>query len=219
MLGLFKDSTIRYDGIVSMAEPIRMEATFTITPKGAASPIELPILLKDNKMYLHLPAVNQTDEYMMLPLEIMPGTLNQTAGLASGINVKLLEGIDPEWLEPGSKDVALSTGEPAKRISLAVNENNRSEVSTHFSAFLPGLLNDLMTGGLISADQTESIKALTQRWRMTAPASISTLIDEQGFNREQSGRLSFTDKDTRQSCECNRVDSKNRRCKSKVEFY
>lgn len=196
MLGLFKDSTIRYEGIVSMAEPMRMEAAFTITPKGAASPIDLPILLKDNKMYLHLPAVNQTDEYMMLPLENIPGTLNQTNGLVSGINVKLLEGVEPKWLGPGGKDEALSNGEPARRITLTVRDNNLSEVSTYFSAVLPGLLNDLMTGELSSADQTESIRAFIERWKMTVPTSISTLIDEQGFIREQSGRLSFTDKDT-----------------------
>ncbi|NTZ18489.1 hypothetical protein EXW96_13170 [Paenibacillus sp. JMULE4] len=97
-----------------------MEATFTLTPKGAVSPIVLPILLKDNKMYLHLPAISPTDEYIMLPLENAQSLWNADRGLASGI--------------------------------------------------------------------------FAEQWSPAAPSSVSTVIDEQGFIREQSGKLSFTDK-------------------------
>lgn len=196
MLGLFKESTIQYEGMISLTERARMEATFTMTPKGAASPIVLPVLLKDNKMYLHLPAINQTDEYMMFPIENIQGKSNPTSGSAFGINVKLLEGIDSKWLEPGSKDELQSNGEPAKRITLTVNEKNLTEVSKQLSTVLPSILNDLTAGGLSSADQTERFKSFAEQWSIAAPSSISTTIDEQGFIREQSGKLSFTAKNS-----------------------
>lgn len=106
---------------------------------------------------------------MALPLGNMPDQLKQTGGVFSGINSKLLEGVNPKWLEPGSKNETLSSGEPADRITLKVDENNISEFTRYVATVLPDVLNELTISGLSSSSQTENIKSFAESWDSRLP--------------------------------------------------
>ena len=88
----------------------------------------------------------------------------------------------------------LSSGEPADRITLKVDENNISEFTRYVANVLPGVLNELTISGLSFSSRTRTSNHLQKAGTLGSPASISVLIDEQGLIREQSGMLSFTDK-------------------------
>ncbi|MCM3267318.1 hypothetical protein [Paenibacillus elgii] len=192
LLGLVKESKFEYSGLVSLADPVRMEASVKLTPKGAASPIELPFLLKDNKMYLQMPAITKADEYLMLPLDKQADKLKNTGRLSASLIGKLLVGVNPNWLEPGSKDEKLADGEPAKRITLTVTDKNKQDTAKYFAAALPSVLNELMISGLSGTGQTEEWKKSLERIKIEAPTTLSILIDNQGFIREQTGKLYFS---------------------------
>ncbi|TVY09619.1 hypothetical protein [Paenibacillus cremeus] len=192
MLTTLKDSHIEYSGAATLAEPVRMEATLKVLPKGAASSIDMPLLIKDNKLYLQMPAINKPDEYLMLPLDKGPERLKNTGHLSSVVYGKLLEGINPDWLEPGQQQETLpGSTEPVKRITLNITDKNQKAAADAINGVIPGILSELLQSGLSTSAQTDQWKKAMSTFQVTSPSSVSMLIDNQGFIREQSGKLQF----------------------------
>ncbi|UUZ96106.1 hypothetical protein LJK87_18150 [Paenibacillus sp. P25] len=135
ILSLLKESRIEYAGAASLTDAVQMEADIKITPKGASAPTIVPILIKDNKLYMQLPAVNKPDEYMAFPLDsTVPGSpaaadrLKNTGRLTSALSAKLFEGLDPNWLDTDNKTETLPDGTTGKHIKLEISSKNQKAV-------------------------------------------------------------------------------------------
>jgi hypothetical protein len=192
MLSAFKEGRLTYQGKTSLKEPLQAEADFKLTPKGSEQGWELPVLLKDNKLYAHLPIVSKADEYLAIPLTGQSERLNQTGRLSAAGSAKLLQGLDPAWLEPGGKDEKLAGGEAATRITLNVTDKNRKAVSDYLVQAIPAALGEWTTSGLLSDVQTQALKQALGSLQLAAPSSLDIWIDAQGFIRQQKAELRFS---------------------------
>ncbi|MCZ8511208.1 hypothetical protein O9H85_01885 [Paenibacillus filicis] len=195
MLSLLKESTIEYTGAASSADVLQTEADLKITPKGAAAPIPMPVLIKDNKLYLQLPAVNKPDEYTSIPLDkgaASADKLKNAGHLNSVLSGKLLEGVDPAWIGTDNKTEKLADGSTVKHLTIDVTSKNEKAAADYLAGSLPALLGELVSNGLSSQGQTDAWKKTAESIRLTAPSSITLAVDEQGYIRRQSGQLHFT---------------------------
>lgn len=192
LLSVFKESRIAYSGIASLNEPVQLEADVKLTPKGADSGLELPILLKDNKLYLHMPAVNKTDEFFMLPLGSNADRLKNTGRMSASVSGKLLQAANPDWLESSGNDEPLAGGETAKHISMLVTDKNKQQAASYLAAVLPAIADEWLSSGLIGEAQAKAWKEASRSLQVTAPSSLETWIDSQGFIRQQKAQLRFT---------------------------
>ncbi|MCZ8518752.1 MULTISPECIES: hypothetical protein [Paenibacillus] len=187
MLSLFKEASIEYKGVTSLEEPVRVEADITIKPKDAEEPIKLPLLLQDNKLYIHLPALNAPDEYLMFSLQ-QPERLKDTGHLSALMNRRLLEGLNAGWID--EEGPPANTG--GKRMDIRITDNNREDVEAYVTGIVPALLDELVKNGLGSPAQTDQWKKSAGLLNLKAPGSIALDIDAQGFLEGQEGRLFFT---------------------------
>ncbi|TDF96702.1 hypothetical protein [Paenibacillus piri] len=198
LFAILKDSKIEYDGISAM-EPSRLETTLKVTPSGGSA-IDIPVLIKDSKLFFHMPALNKDDEYMMLPVQPKtPGTdsgntepLKNTGRLSSAIQQQLLDGIDPNWLQPSKEPVTLADGTSAKQITLTITGKNEQALSENWDKSLPGLIELFKTNGLASGSSLDVWQAALKQIKFRAPTSVTILIDKDGYIHEQKWDVAFT---------------------------
>lgn len=195
LLSAFKESSIAYSGKASLHDPVQLEADVKLTPKGAGSGLELPLLLKDNKLYMHMPAVNKADEYLMLPMGANAGRLKNTNRMSASISGKMLQSLHADWLESSGKDEPLAGGDTAKHISLNVTDKNKEQTAAYLAGLLPALTDEWLTSGLISEGQAKAWKEASRSLHVLAPSSLETWIDGKGFIRQQKAQLRFTVKE------------------------
>ncbi|MCS7463432.1 hypothetical protein N0M98_25325 [Paenibacillus doosanensis] len=196
LFALLKDSQIDYKGVAAL-EPPRMEADLSVTPAGGTA-IDIPVLIKDSKLYFHMPPLNKQDEYMTLPIappkdqasgSDASGALKNTGRLTAEITKQLLSGADPDWLQTTKEAVTLQDGSPGKQIALSVTPKNEQAVADYLNqSVLPSLSAQLKTNGLASDAWSSALGAI----RLRAPSSIEMRIDSDGFIREQKWDLVFT---------------------------
>lgn len=199
LFSLLKDSKLDYSGLTSL-EPARMESDVKVTPAGGSA-IDIPILIKDSKLYFHMPPLNQPDEYMMLPIPSSQAgaasganadSLKNTGKLTSELSQKLWEGIDPKWLSTAKEPVTLPGGDTGKKIVLTVDKKNEKAFSDYWTASAPSLMELLKTNGLVQAGPaadawTTALKQIV--W--SAPSTVEWVVDSQGFIREQRWDVKF----------------------------
>ncbi|PZE22668.1 hypothetical protein [Paenibacillus xerothermodurans] len=200
LFAMIKESKIDYSGVSSL-EASRMESDLKVTPKGADS-VDMPVLIKDNKLFFHMPALNQQDEYMVLPVQFAgdaasdsPGgaeRLKNTGRLTAAFNQQLLSGIDAKWLQPSKDPVTLSDGTTGKRITVEINSRNEQAFAEHWQKTVPGFIELLKTHGLASDAALAAWQSALQQIQFKAPTTIDLTIDSQGYVREQKWNLHFT---------------------------
>ncbi|OXM86073.1 hypothetical protein [Paenibacillus rigui] len=202
LFSLLKDSKLEYSGLTAM-EPSRMESDLKVTPAGGTA-IEIPVLIKDSKLFFHMPPLNKPDEYMMLPIAAAksaasagsspagPESLKNTGRVTSDLSKKLWEGVDPKWLTSPKETVQLSDGSPGKKITLNVNSKNEKAFNDYWSTAVPGLIDILKTNGLAGSANAEAWTNTLKQIKLKAPSAIDIVIDNQGFIREQRWDLTFT---------------------------
>ncbi|WP_207952947.1 hypothetical protein [Paenibacillus agricola] len=198
MFAFLKESKVEYSGLTTL-EPAQMEAAFKVTPTGSSN-IDIPVLIKDNKLFFHIPALNKDEEYLMLPIQNKQGAaaaipadaLKNPGQLATSLNTLLVSGINPEWLQNSKDPVQLPDGSSSKRITLDINKKNEQAFNDYWSQSLPGLMDVFKSNGLISATALDAWQKTLKQVQFRTPSTISFLIDEQGFIHEQNWSLSFT---------------------------
>lgn len=202
LLSLIRESSITWKG-VSNVEPLQFQSDFRITPKGSTSPIDLPILIKDSKLYFNLPALNKTaDEYYAIDLQKMSGTntsplnadtLKNSPQVSTALSKLIFEGIDAKWYKETKDPVKLADGTTAKSIQVDLTTKNVKEINTQFQAKLPEFIGTLQTNGYITADKAEALKKNgLASLVLKAPGSMKIAIDDKGFIRDQSLDITFT---------------------------
>jgi hypothetical protein len=197
LFAFLKDSKIEYNGI-SLLGPAQMEATFKVTPTGGSS-TDIPVLIKDNKLFFHIPALNKEDEYLVLPLANKPGAtagnsdaIGNTGHLITSLNAQLLNGINPDWLQNSKDLVTLADGTTSKRITIDINKKNEQALNDYWNQSIPGLLEVLKTNGIILTASSDAWQHALKQIQFRTPTTISFLIDDQGFIHEQNWNLSFS---------------------------
>ncbi|WP_282941507.1 hypothetical protein [Paenibacillus sp. RC67] len=198
LFSLVKESKVEFKG-VSALEPARMETNLTVTPNGG-SPISIPVLIKDSKLYFQMPPLNKPDEYMMLPVQNKQASANgstdplkNTGQLTTTLMQQLFKDLDPNWLQTAKETTKLSDGTTAKRITLDINKKNEQAFADYMSkSVVPGLIEMVKTNGLAASASMESWSTALSQIKVKAPSSITLLIDSDGFIREQQWNLSFT---------------------------
>lgn len=147
LLSLVKDSTIDWKGI-SNVEPLQFQTDLKLTPKGSTSSFEIPILIKDSKMYFNMPALNKTaDEYYAIDLQQMSqasspltlDTLKNTSQLSTSLGNLVFSGIDPKWYKEAKEPVKLKDGSSAKSISVELTSKMRKTSMLFFKLSSPSL--------------------------------------------------------------------------------
>lgn len=196
LLTLVKDSTIDWKGI-SNVEPLQFQTDLKITPKGSTSPFEIPILIKDNKMYFNMPALNKTaDEYYAIDLQQMSqtsksaltlDTLKNTSQLSTSLGNLVFSGIDPKWYKEAKEPVKLKDGSTAKSISVELTSKNEKDINTVFQTKLPEFIGTLQNNGFIPADKADQLKKSPPgAIQLKTPSKMFVAIDDSGFIRDQS---------------------------------
>jgi hypothetical protein len=200
VLGSLKESVIEWSG-VSSVEPVRLEADVKVTPKGSSTPFSLPVLIKDNKMYVSLPIVNKPDEYYAIDLAqlgqsgsapLTADNLKNTSKVTTALWAKFADALDANWFDQAKDPVTLPDGKPGKAVSVAVTDKNAAELNALVNAKLPEIADVLQTNGFLSADQAAKWKAAKSTIELHAPSKLTLLIDEQGFVRDVKLDLAFS---------------------------
>jgi hypothetical protein len=197
LFAFLKDSKIEYSGLAAL-EPAQLEAAFKVTPTGGTN-IDIPVLIKDNKLFFRIPALNKDDEYLVLPIANKQAAaagnadaLKNTGHLATILNTQLLNGINPEWLQNSKDPVKLADGTTSKRITIDINKKNEQAFNEYWIQVIPGLMDVLKTNGLVSSTAWDAWQKTLKQIQFRTPSTISFLIDDQGFIHEQNWSLTFT---------------------------
>ncbi|MEC0229751.1 hypothetical protein [Paenibacillus alba] len=202
LLSLFKESTIDWKGISNL-EPLQFQTDLKITPKGSTSPFEIPILIKDSKLYFNMPALNKTaDEFYAIDMQQMSqtgksplslDTLKNTSQLSTTLGNLIFSGIDAKWYKEAKEPVKLKDGSSAKSISVELTSKNEKEVNTALQAKLPEFIGTLQNNGLLTAAQADEFKKTQLNGiQLKAPSKLVVAIDDKGFIRDQTVDITFS---------------------------
>lgn len=201
LLSLVKESTIEWKGI-SNVDPLQYQTDLKITPKGSSSAFEIPILIKDNKLYFNMPALNKTpDEYYAVDLQQMSqnskspltlDTLKNTSQLSTALSNLVFNGIDAKWYKEAKEPVKLKDGTSAKSISVELTSKNEKDINALFQSKLPEFIGYLQNNGFLAADKAEQLKQnQSAAIVLKAPSRMVIAIDEAGFIRDQTLDIAF----------------------------
>lgn len=198
LFSFMRESTINFQG-VSALEPARMETTLSVTSKGG-SPVTIPILIKDSKLYFQVPALNKPDEFMMLPIPSKPASsgggadsLKNTGQWSAALMQQLFKDVDPAWLKPSKEAAKLADGTTGKSITLDINTKNEQAFADYMSkSVAPGFVEMVKTNGFAASASMDKWSTALEQVKIKAPSSITLTVDSAGFIREQQWNLSFT---------------------------
>jgi len=197
LFSMLKDSKIEYNG-TGAPDQARMESDFKVPPPGG-SEIDIPVLIKDNKLFFHIPALNKADEYMALTVQPAPSAsanpsepLKNTGRLSAALNRQLWSGIDPKWLHTAKEAVTLDDGTTAKPITMEINPKNEQAFLQFWEQSLPGIMELLQTNGLVSGASLDKWQSALKLIKFQTPSSVRILVDQEGFIREQKWDIAFT---------------------------
>jgi hypothetical protein len=200
-LNMLLQSKLEWSGAAS-TEPIRFEADIKSTPAGSQASLDLPVILKDNKLYLHIPMLNKTGEFYSIDM----AELSKLSGQASPLSpdslknitktvsetVKLaIADVDPKWFKQ-TAGTTLKDGTKATSYRLDITDKNRAEIETALRAKLPLLAEQLKASGLLTQTQADEWKARSGTFSLKSPGYIAAAVDETGFIREQSVNFSIS---------------------------
>jgi predicted small secreted protein len=204
LLGILQNSKLAYTGIVN-TEPVQLEVDLTATPAAlAGASLDLPIILKDNKLYLNIPLLNQKDEYFSIDLTklgttanpqslLSPNSLKNVSQVASSISNLIISDMEEKWFDKAKTAVTLKDGSKASTFSVQVDDKNKAALSASLQTKLPEMITALNTNGILSAEQADQLKQSNfKSIQVATPSSVIFTIDEAGFIREQQVNLTFT---------------------------
>jgi hypothetical protein len=204
LLGILQNSKLAYTGIVNTA-PVQLEVDLKATPAAlAGATLDLPIILKENKLYLNIPLLSQKDEYFSIDLTklgtaenpkspLSPDSLKNVSQIASSISNLVIADLQEKWFTKAKDQVTLKDGSKATTLSVQVDDKNKAALSTSLQTKLPEIITSLKTNGILSAEQADKLKQSNfKAIQVTTPSSVIFTIDQAGFIRDQEVNLTFT---------------------------
>ena len=210
LLILITNSKLTWEGVASV-EPVKVELKLQLTPHSLQQTLDIPLLIQDNKMYLHIPAINENDEYYEIDLAALSEQADLAPSASPNIDVwnaaqlfssslsDLITTIEPKRFEDTtSKDAELQT------ISVTLMQKQVKEVIDSLFTALPTIVDPYSKAGLI---QPETAEAWMQKWNeeqhnswlertdeitLNDPISLMFKLDEAGFARESQLKFNMT---------------------------
>ena len=207
LLGILQNSSIQFKGVAN-TNPVQLEVDLKATPVVlAGASFDLPIILKDNKLYMNIPLLSQKDEFFAIDLTklgstenskstLTPDSLKNISQISSTISKLIMDDMQEEWFKKSKDGLVLVDGSKASTLTIDADEKNKAILSTIFQAKLPKIISTLQTSGIITAEQTAKLNQNNyQSVQIEMPSSIALTMDESGFIREQAIKLTFSIKD------------------------
>lgn len=207
LLGILQNSSIEFKGVANTA-PVQLEVDLKAKPVAlAGASFDLPIILKDNKLYMNIPLLSQKDEFFAIDLTklgstenfknaLTPDSLKNISQISSTISKLIMDDMQEEWFKKTKDELVLQDGSKASTLTINVDEKNKAAISTVFQAKLPVIISTLQTSGIITAEQAAKINQNNySSVQIEMPSSIALTIDQSGFIRDQSIKLAFSIKD------------------------
>jgi hypothetical protein len=185
--GLFTQGKLEWSGAASY-EPVRLEADLKSTPKDSTSALELPVILKDNKLFLHIPILNKEGEFYSMDMAELSGLSGQgnpfnpdslkniTKTMADALRLVIAD-VDPKWFKE-TESSSLKDGSKISVHRLDITDKNRQEVETAVKGKIPELAELMKNAGIMNSEQAEAFKKSGSSFTLQAPGSISVKIDE-----------------------------------------
>ncbi|WP_438433392.1 hypothetical protein [Gorillibacterium sp. sgz500922] len=187
LVSMFSKSRIQWSGM-SSSDPLRLEADYTLTPGGSSASFTLPVLFKDNLIYMSIPLLNKSGEYFSFDPSKNGGT---AAGAASLKNVnsalsdsvkQLIAEFDPKWFK---KDKKLSDESGVEVIRLPITDKTKDAITEKVKAALPAVIDGWKTNGILTAAQAEQFKkGAAGSWSATGGELVFHLTSDGYINQE-----------------------------------
>lgn len=201
LMSMLMKGDLEWEGVASV-DPLQLEALLKLTPQGSGKTYEIPLLIKDNKMYIHIPTVNKDEQFFEIDFQALaemsdntdpsPERLSGASELFAGITGEIVDRIEPKRFDEPSE----SDEDGMRVITAGLNQKQAKEaVSLWFDA-MPAVIDRLASAGYLTPEQSDKWKqnfATDKRaqWEKQSddltlgkPLTVSTRIDEQGFVRE-----------------------------------
>ncbi|WP_438446285.1 hypothetical protein [Gorillibacterium sp. sgz5001074] len=201
LLTMFMKGKLEWNGAAS-TDPVRFETDLKSTPAGSAAALELPVLFKDNKLFLHIPMLNKDGEYYSVDMAelaklsgqanpMSPDSLKNISKTMSDAAKLAISDVNPKWFAESDAG-ALKDGTKAVSYRLDITDKNRKEITDALKAKWPQLADTLKSSGIFTGSQAEEWKAQSATLDVKAPGSIEIKVDSAGFIREQNVSLSLS---------------------------
>jgi hypothetical protein len=198
---MITNGKLTWEGVASV-NPVRMEMQLQIIPNGSTQPIEIPMLIQNNKMYVHIPAINQPEQYYEIDLEqlsemsgaansLSPQQLGNAGQLFSSLFHDIISAVNPKRFEDEASDETAM-----KSILITLKQKHVEEAIGIWFNALPEIINQLSSAGYIqqetleswqqklSADHYKSWIDRSDAITLNQPLILRMKIDDQGFIRE-----------------------------------
>jgi hypothetical protein len=195
LINMLKESTIEWKGTAEQS-PARLEITLKLTPKNASTPIEIPVLIKDNKLYFYMPAISKPGEFFVMDLStssigsnngIKPEALQNATSSMSNIMRIFINNAEDKWLKEDKEPAQLLDGTTGKSITMEITSSNEKAVNTSLKDKLGEMIDSLTTGGFITTATAETWKSKdTNQFEIKAPSKLQLIIDNEGNIRSQT---------------------------------
>jgi hypothetical protein len=206
LLSILQNSSIEFKGVAN-TQPVQLEVDLKATPVLLGTALDLPIILKDNKLYMNIPLLSQKDEYFSIDLTklgtatdsksaLSPDSLKNVSQISSTISKLIMDDMQEEWFKKSKTEITLPDGSKASSLTIEVNDKNKAAISTTFQSKLPKIISTLQTSGILSKEQADKLNQTNfQSVQVEIPSSIALTTDGEGFIREQQINLTFSIKD------------------------
>lgn len=200
IVSMFQKSKMEWNG-VSSSEPVRLETTLKATPSVSSTPLELPVLLKDNKIYLSLPGINKPEEYFSYDLSAVKTGMNadkmKNATQTSSQMIKLLvSDLDEKWFKKSKEVPELKDGKKGSVTQVEITDKNKKEITDKLRAKYPEMIDTLQQSGFITEAQAAKLKQNgAKSLQVNAPGLLSFTTDDTGFIRVSKLNLSYASAD------------------------
>ncbi len=206
---LLMNSELVWNGVASL-DPLQLEVDLTLVPDGSGHVYEIPLLIQNNMMYIHIPTLNSENQYMAIDFAALSeltgksDTISAQLGLAgqlfSEIGSTFVSAMDPKFFESSELE-----GEIAGReITATIKPEQADEAVQIWFNAMPRILDQLTNASYFTTDAATSWKqAMSQDkqayWLehegavvLREPAVLSASVDTDGFIRQLSMKAALT---------------------------
>jgi hypothetical protein len=150
LLAMFQTSKLEWAGVASM-DPVRLEMNLKATPSGSGAALDLPMIFKDNKLYVNIPLINKKDEYFVIdPAQLStvvgqnsilsPDSLKNVTQTTTTISTLLIANLDSKWFKQTTAPVTLKDNKKGTVITIEINDKNKQEFTAAVQAKMPEII-------------------------------------------------------------------------------
>lgn len=227
LLTMITNGQLTWEGVASI-EPARVELSLKLIPQGSQQPINIPMLIQDNKMYIHIPAINEEEQYYeidMNQLSELSGTDNPlsteqiggVAQLSSSIFHDIISAVNPKRFEEISEPDA-----DLRSINITLEQKQIEEAIDIWYSTFPSIIKQLSDAGYIQPhiqeaweqklSQTNQRNSIENSDQITLnqPLTLLMKLDDAGFVRESQMIVDITTTDETKDAKTWSIDVVNR---------